>query len=245
MKKFLALLLTLTFTLSLCACGGSGSANSPAPTSGSDTPASGTPDGASDEKKPEAPAAGHLTYDDLDETQNSWIWLDEGDIQLQYDYPGGYRFEDHGHGMGSENDRDFSILAVHAEQPMPDTSLEDAFYTLLNGEDGFHAILRMVLNAVYDDIVTDETEYVTLDCGREAIKFSGTQHMDDSGTIADCPIRGYCMMLNDIPIIVCYIIFDEAGLEADLLEELEGALSPEEMAHYVDEIINTFRIVEE
>lgn len=241
MKKILALLLSLAMALSLCACGG-GTQRDPASagTSGGQT------EGDDHEQmQPVDTEATYLTYDDLTETQNSWIWLDEGEIWIQFNYPNGYRFEDHGHGMGSENDRDFSILAVHSEQPMPGTPLEDAFYTLLNGEDGFHAILRMVLNADYDDIVIDKTRSVTLDCGREALSFSGTQHMDDGGTIADCPIQGYCMMLDDIPVIVCYIIFDEDGLAADLLEEREGALSVDEMQHYVDEIINTFHIVEE
>lgn len=245
MKKLLALLLSLAMLLALCACGGdSGSGGGTQP----DPAPSGTSVGqAKDDPVQTQPidaGATHLSYEDLTETENFWLWLDEGDIQLQIDYPFGFRFDGHGNGMGSESSWYFAIVMTHSEQPMPDTSLEDAFYTLLNGEDGFHSILRMVNKADYDD-VTPETEVVTLDSGREAIHFSGTQHMDDYGTIADCPIWGYCTLLDDIPVIVCYVIFDEEGLESDRLEESARYCSPEDMEHYVTEMINTVRIVEE
>lgn len=209
MKKLLSLLLALAFVLSLCACGSGGnSAGTPStPTPGSDTPstvtspavtASGDP--KKDEPEPSAP--GYLTYDDLDETETFYLWLDEGELSFQIDYPGGFRFENYGSGLGSEDSFYFSIVEAHTEQPQYGASLEDAFYTLLNGEDGLHAILRMVKSAAYDEI-TPEIEFVTLDSGREAIFFSGFQHMDDYyGAIADCPIWGYCTMLDDIPVIV-------------------------------------------
>lgn len=127
---------------------------------------------------------------------------------------------------------------------MPKASLEDAFCALLNGEGGLHAALRMANRADYSE-ASPRTKFVTLDCGKEAILFSGIQQMDDYGTLSDRPIWGCGTLVDDIPVIVCYIIFDEAGLEADLLDGLEGTLSAEEMEHYVVEIVNTVRIVEE
>lgn len=245
MKKLFALLLALAMILSLAACGGGTGGDA----AGDDSGDAAAADDAGQESGGEQESAGvsggsYLTYDDLTETENFWLWLDEGDIQLQIDYPFGFRFDSHGNGMGSESSWYFAIVMAHSEQPMPDTSLEDAFNTLLNGEDGFHSILRMVNKADYDD-VTPETEVVTLASGREAIRFSGTQHMDDYGTIADCPIWGYCTLLDDIPVIACYVIFDEEGLESDRLEESARYCAPEDMAHYVEEMINTVRIVEE
>lgn len=244
MKKLLALLLSLAMLLSLCACGGdsgSGGGTQPAPAGTSDGQAKDDPV----QTQPIDADATYLSYEDLTETQNAWIWLDEGDIQLQYDYPSGFLFEDHGHGIGSEDSFSYSMLLVHSEQPMPDTSLEDAFYALLNDEDGFRAIERMVFTATYDEVVPNEMEYVTLDCGREAIKFSGTQRIDDYSAVADRPIQGYCTMLDDIPVIACYIIFNEEGLEKDRIAESARYCSPEDMEHYITEMINTLRIVEE
>lgn len=78
-----------------------------------------------------------------------------------------------------------------------------------------------------------ELETVTLDCGREAIRFSGIQPFDDYGTPIDATILGYGMLLDGIPVIVCYAVFNEAAVEADRLTEL---------AHYVEEMANTVRI---
>lgn len=246
MKKLLALLLSLAMLLSLAACGGGSTTDggTPLDPAASDTNDAQGKDDDPIQTQPVDADATHLSYEDLTETENFWLWLDEGDIQLQIDYPFGFRFDGHGNGMGSESSWYYAIVMAHSEQPMPDTSLEDAFYTLLNGEDGFHSILRMVNKADYDD-VTPETEVVTLASGREAIKFSGFQHMDDYGTIADCPIWGYCTLLDDIPVIVCYVIFDEEGLESDRLEGSARYCAPEDMAHYVEEMINTVRIVED
>lgn len=243
MKNILVLVLSLAMILSLCACGGSsGTANSnPASSESSNTQQK------NDDPMQEVPvdSTGHLTYEDLSETENFWLWLDEGGtIQLQIDYPSGFLFDSHGNGMGSDTTRAFSIVMVHSEKPMPDTSLEDAFYALLNGEGGFHSILRMVNKATYDE-VTPETELVTLDCGKEAIRFSGTQHMDDYGTIADCPIWGYCTLLDNIPVIVCYVVFDEVNLAEGLAAGQKAYHSTDEMAHYAEEMINTVRLVEE
>lgn len=200
---------------------------------------------ASSEEQQTAGGDGYLSYDDLPNEQSFFLWLDEGDIHFKCNYPDNFAFDGHGNGMGSENSFDYSIVMAHSEQPMPDTSLEDAFYALLNGEDGFHSILRMVKKASYDDLTPDETESVTLDCGREALRFSGLQHMDDYGTIADCPIYGYCTMLDDIPVIICYIIFDEENYEEDRLAGRERYHSPDELDHYIEEMLNTLRVIEE
>lgn len=248
MKKLLSLILALTFALSLCACGGGSTGsptNSPSPAPGSDAPASGTPAADPDEKKPEAPAAAYLTYDDLTQTANSWVRLDEGDIRLQIDHPSGFSFEGQaGHDVASTNNGCFTMLMTHSTVPMPGASLEDAFYALLNGEDGLHSTLRRVNRASYSE-VSPETEIVTLDCGKEAILFSGIQQLDDYGTLSDCPIWGYCTMLDDIPVIVCYVIFKPASLEEGVASERKGFIPVEDMEHYVTEMVNTVRIAEE
>lgn len=244
MKKLLALLLALAMTLSLCACGGdsSGGGTQPVP--------AGTSDGQTEENDPEQtqPAdtgAAYLTYDDLAQTSNSWVRLDEGDVKLQIDHPSGFAFEGQaGHDVASTNNYCFSMLMTHAEEPMPGASLEDAFYALLNGENGLHSTLRMINRASYSE-VSPETEIVTLDCGKEAILFSGIQQLDDYGTLSDCPIWGYCTMLDEVPVIVCYVIFDVESYEEGVASERNGFIPTEDMEHYVTEMINTVRIVEE
>lgn len=229
MKKLLSLLLALSLALSLCACGGSAGSTS-APVASDDAPAADTSSAAPTEEKTEAPAAGYLTYDDLTNTESFWLQTDAGEVKLQCDYPSGFSFDTHGTGMGSENDTAFSIVMAHAEQPMPDASLEDAFCALLNGD--FHSVLRQVYSGSYGE-AAPEPETVTLDCGREAIRFSGIQPIDDYGTPIDAPIWGYGMLLDGIPVIVCYVVFKEEAVAEDRLTEL---------AHYVEEMANTVRI---
>lgn len=246
MKRFLALLLALIFALSLCACGGDdepAEASTPVPSS-SDAPTADAPTEEPAEETPEAPASGYLTYDDLENTMSFILWRDEGNLRFQCDYPTGFHFESHSNGMGSENSLAFSIVLAHGEDTMPGASLEEAFLTLLNGDDGFHSLLRQVNRASYDEVTPDEMEYVTLDCGREAIRFSGIQHVDDYGTLYDSYLHGYFTLIDDIPVIVGYIIFDEEELEADRLAERDRYYSTDEMEHYVVEIINTLRVVE-
>lgn len=98
---------------------------------------------------------------------------------------------------------------------MPDTNLEKAFLTLLNGE------------------MTPNMEYVTLDSGREAIKFEGIQSQDDYGTYRDCPVYGHAVMCEDVPVIVSYIIINADNVDED---------TQMEMVHVVDEMVNTIRM---
>lgn len=239
MRKLLALLLSLAMLLSLCACGGSsGGGTQPAPGGTSDAPAAGN---EPEQTQPADTGDTYLTYDDLTQTCSSWV----GDVKLQLDHPSGFAFEGQaGHDVASTNNYCFTMLMTHSTEPMPDTSLEDAFYALLNGEDGLHSTLRMVNRATYSEL-SPETETVTLDCGKEAILFSGLQQLDDYGTLSDCPIWGYCTMLDDIPVIVCYVIFDADSLEAGVASEQKGFIPTEDMEHYVTEMVNTLRLAEE
>lgn len=126
---------------------------------------------------------------------------------------------------------------------MPKASLEDASCALLNGEDRLHAALRMANRADYSG-ASPETEFVTLDCGKEGILFSGIQQMDDYGTLSDRPIWGCGTLVDDIPVIVCYMIFDVESFEEGIASERKGFIPIKDMEHYVVEIVNTVRIVE-
>lgn len=243
MKKLLALLLALVMALSLVACGGGDSTPS-----GGDTDEGGAAvadNGGSTAQGNDAGDGGsYLSYGDLEYTQRFCLWGDDR-VDFLCDYPSGFAFESFGAGMASDSNTAFAIVVAHGETRMRDTALEDAFLAFLNGDDGcFHSTLRQVNRATYDE-VTPEIEYITLDTGREAIKFSGTQHVDDYGTIYDSVLCGYFTMLDDIPVISCYIIFDEETLEQDRIEERDRYLSPEEMDHYALEMINTLRIAED
>ena len=240
MKRIPALFLALVMSLSLCACGGdsSGGGTQSVPGGASDAPAAGN---EPEQTQPADTGAAYLTYDDLTETHNSWV----GDVKLQLDHPSGFAFEGQaGHDVASTNNYCFTMLMTHSTEPMPDTSLEDAFYALLNGEDGLHSTLRMVNRATYNEL-SPETETVTLDCGREAVKFSGIQSIDDYGTLSDCPIWGYCTMLDEVPVIVCYVIFDVESFEEGVASERKGFISIDDMEHYVTEMVNTVRVAEE
>lgn len=225
MKRFFAVISALAILLSLFACGGKTT----------DDQNDGSTDGSSDSLSSDpsdidSHTADHLKYEDLPRTETFVIWSEDDHPCIEIDYPD-VRFDTHGNGMGSENSLDYSIVTVNAEQRMPDTSLDDAFMTLLNGEDGFHSVLKMVNRSSYADI-TPEKETVTLACGREAIGFSGIQPSDDYGTLTDCPIFGYCTFCNDIPVIVCCILFNPDNVGNEKLGELQ---------HYVEEMINTAR----
>ncbi len=244
MKRILALFLALVMSLSLCACGGdsSGGGTQSVPGGTSDGQAEGN---APEQTQPADTGAAYLTYDDLTETHNSWVSLDEGELQLRIDHPSGFAFEGQaGHDVASTNNYCFTMLMTHAEAPMPGASLEDAFYALLNGEGGLHSTLRMINRVSYSE-VSPETEIVTLDCGREAVKFSGIQSIDDYGTLSDCPIWGYCTMLDEVPVIVCYVIFDVESFEEGVASERKGFISIEDMEHYITEMVNTVRVAEE
>lgn len=248
MKKILALLLTLAMVLALCACGGDGSStNGGSGSSGGDPvqldPApSGTSDaqGGADDPMQTQPVDGnatHLSYDDLTRTERMSVWPDDDELfDYEIDCPD-FRFESYGWGIGSEHSLEYAIVVANPERPVlhADTSLADAFEQLLNGPDGYHSILKSVDRASYADIVP-ETATLTLDCGREAIHFTATVQQDDYGTLTDCPLYGYCTLLNGMPVIVSYIV-----LEPDKVDDDTLALA----AHYVDEMVNTLRIVEE
>lgn len=221
MKKFVSLMMAMVFALSLCACGDK-----------SDTSTGDTGSATQSKGDSGKSSTDYLTYDDLPRTESFWVWPDEGDeFGFKIDYPD-TRFDTCGNGMVSENSLDYSIVVAHAEKPMPGTSLEDAFSELLNGDSGFHSVLRSINSgATYTDM-TPEIETVTLPCGKQAIKFTGTQNQDDYGTVTDCPVYGYCVLFEDVPVIVSYVLFDADKVDDGTLDEIKG---------YVDEMVNTIR----
>lgn len=246
MKKILALLLALAMALSLCACGGDGTGTEGGGGAGDPVQIDPAPSGASDaQPKDDDPVqaqpvdvnATHLAYDDLTRTERMSVWPDDDELfHYEIDCPD-FRFETYGWGIGSEHSLEYAIVAANPKRPVlhADTSLADAFEQLLNGTGGYHSVLKSVDRASYADIVP-ETTALTLDCGREAIRFTATVQQDDYGTLTDCPLYGYCTLLNGMPVIVSYIV-----LEPDKVDDDTLALA----AHYVDEMVNTLRIVEE
>lgn len=187
MKKLFALLLALVMALSLVACGGGDST----PTGGDtdDGGAAVSDNGGGTVAGNDAGDSGkYLTYDDLEYTQRFCLWGDDR-VDFLCDYPSGFAFDSFGQGMASDSNTAFAIVVAHGETRMRDTALEEAFLAFLNGDDGcFHTTLRQVNRATYDE-VTPEIEYITLDNGREAIKFSGTQHVDDYAPSTTAPLR--------------------------------------------------------
>lgn len=235
MKKLISLLLVLSLVFSLCACGGSGSASTSTSKSADDSVSNAALSTDVDENENTASAGTYLTYEDLPRTEKFFVRPEDSDaIILEMDYPN-IRFKTASIGMGSENSLDYAIVVAHSERPMPDTSLEDAFYALLNGERGYHTVLKSVNRATYSDL-EPEMETLTLDCGKEAIKFTGIQHLDDYGTLSDCPVLGYATLIGDTPVITGYILYEEENVDADTIAELE---------HYALEMINTVRFSEE
>lgn len=236
MKKLLALLLALVMALSLVACGGGDStpsggdaADDGAAVTDNDTPD--TPDTAGDDHDHD-----YLTYDDLTRTESFYVWTDDaGDFGFEIDCPD-VPFDSHGWGIGSEDSVDYAIVVAHPERPVVNggATLEEAFWALLNGESAYHSILKAVNNATYGE-ATPETERFSLDCGCEAIAFSGTQPRDDYGTLYDCPVYGYCTFVEGVPVIVSYILFDPANVDT---------ATETQLAHYVDEMVNTLRPTE-
>lgn len=178
----------------------------------------------------------YISYDDLTRTETLYIWPDDGDdFGYAIDCPD-VMFDSYGWGIGSEDSTDYSIVVAHQERPVLNSgmSLEEAFLDLLNGEDAYHAILRSVVLATYGE-VEPEMETVTLDCGKEAIRFSGIQSQYDYGFDEECPIYGYCVFCGDAPVIVSYIILNPDEVDDDTVDTLKD---------YVDRMVNTIRIVE-
>ncbi len=234
MKKLLSLLLATAIVLSASACGKSDSTGASSADSGKSAPVEKASSSAEKKEEKNSSSTDYITYDDLPRTEKFWVRLDDGgEMAIEIDYPD-IRFDTYGNGMGSENSLDYTIIAVNAENSMPDTSLEDAFLTLLNGDGGFHSVLRGVNRSTYSEM-TPETEEITLECGKAAVKFTGIQHRDDYGTVSECPVYGYCTLCDDAPVIVCYLLFNEEAVDDATRAELAG---------YVDEMINTVRICE-
>lgn len=232
MKKYLSLLLTLAFIMSLCACGEEKTDVS-AKDSDSDMGIileehnNGNSDINSTSVAP-------LAYDDLPRTASFRIQSEErGEFGFSIDYSN-TRFDTHGNSMSSEDSLDYSIVVAHSKSTMPEKALEDAFSEFLNGSGGFHSVLMTVNFATYSEM-TPKTETVTLPCGRKAVKFSGIQSCDDNGTLADYPIYGYCVMYENVPVIVCHILFNADAVDSTTLSKLTAQ---------VDEMVNTIRPAE-
>lgn len=236
MKKLSVLLLLSMFTVgSLCGCGSESADTSDA--ASPDTPSQEikTDDSAESQDADDAESSGaeFLTYDDLPEEETMWV---DTDHCMVVNMP--TSCESYGSGISTYRytSFDYYYVVVCGTEAMPDADLEEAFLDLLNRDDseGYHAVLNMISHAEYDEM-TPEMEYVTLDTGANAIRFSGTQHKDDYGTPYDCVVYGYATMCEDIPVIVSYLIEEE-----DLVDEATQT----EMGRFVDEIINTVRLRE-
>lgn len=234
MKKLPVLLLLSMFTLgSLCGCGSESADTSDA--ASPDTPSQEvqTDDSAEsqDTDNEKSSGAEYLTYDDLTREQRLAVDIDHYIVvSLPIPCEGtGNGFTTHGY-----ISTNYYYVAVCGSEIMPDADLEESFLELLNrdGNHGYHSTLNMASHGDYDEM-TPEMEYVTLDTGAEAIRFTGIQHKDDYGTPYDCVVYGYATMCNDIPVIVSYLIEDEDSVDEATKTELK---------HFVDEMINTVHL---
>lgn len=239
MKKVPALIFSIMLVVSsLCGCGGE---TADAPDDQKQT-ASSTEEQAevSEESQETSEEAGNsgadfLTYEDLPEEEHLRV---NNDYYIAVNLP--TACESYGHGVSTRRYTGFEYyyIAACADEMMPGADLEEAFLEFLNDDDvgGFRRTLKSVDKATYDEM-TPEMETVTLENGREAIKFSAVVHKDDYGTLYDCPIYGYGTMCGDAPVIVCYMIADPDDFAQEEVTE-------EEMVHFVDEMANTVRLGE-
>lgn len=236
MKKLPVLLLLSMFTLGcLYGCGSESADTSDAASADAPSQEVKTDDSAEsqDTDVVESSGAEFLTYDDLPREERMQVDIDHC-IIINLPIP----CEGTGNGLTTYSyvSTNYYYVAVCGTEIMPDADLEDAFLELLNreGSDGYHATLNMASHGTYDEM-TPEMEYVTLDTGAEAIRFTGIQHKDDYGTPYDCVVYGYATMCDGVPVIVSYLIEDE-----ELVDEATKA----ELGRFVDEMINTVHLSE-
>ncbi len=211
-KNFGTFLAVLMLATALCGCGGDSASGS----SSKDSPAS-TASAEKSDSKTTADTSLPKTYE-IAATDPHYI-IATPDWQAE-----GYG---RGFALNEKGNKNYAIVVACGYSA--EGTLEEAFSTVYN--DTFNGILMQNYRAKYAEF-TPETTEVKLANGSSALRFSGIQPADDYGTELNCPVYGYGFNYDGVPLIVAYIVMDEAAA---------NNAKRDEMKDYVDEMVNTLR----
>lgn len=238
MKKFLALLLVLVMILSLAACGEK--EETPDGTGQSDT-GSGEPPvepgGDDDDGKNDPPSADHQSFDDLPRLwaigTDFLLYNDEveGELYLRCGIPEDFRVDPTLYGFFVEKAH-YGAVIVAAGEYTPGITVDEAFETVYT-ENFLHTLKEWEKMKKWEDFTPDSTEHVTIN-GRDVIKFSGKQDADDYGTYYGFLVYGYCVVIENVPVIIAAVAGDPE------LDYFKAAWAEDDMVatkHYADEMI--------
>lgn len=234
MKRFLALLLVLILALSMIACDSSGD---------SEQGQQGNDDNSdvSDPDKGGSKATAYKTFDDLgyewDVKSDLLLWIDsapEGaELYLSCDTPKGYNI-DPLYGGFAVYDATHGPIIVAAGEYTPGITLEDAFFPA--NENYFTDTLNdFKRHTDWLEFTASSKEDVTIN-GRAAIKFTGVQNAEDYSSPYTYDVYGYCVVIENVPVIIAAVSGDRSDLRSDDNMEMSK--------HFVDEMIYTLRALD-
>lgn len=221
--------------LSMVACG-SDTAKEPAVEEASDAAEVVQTEAEAKPAKGGKASGGYESFDDLtkewDVDSDFLMSVDdvEGSLYLRCDTPADFGIESLYKGFASYNS-EYGVVVVSSGEYAPggvdfSTVYHDWFLETLDDYEGFSDWL---------DFTPDTTETVTVN-GREAIRFAGTQNVEDYGTPYSFEVYGYYVEIENVPVII-----------AAVSGELATVQSSDDMAtikHYADEMIYTLRALD-
>lgn len=242
MKKLILLLLAVAMLLSMTACGGENADVAASETATGETAAVSAKEDK--ETKDKKSSAEYETFKDLpvewDVYSDFLYWNDDvdGELYLRCGVPEDFRLESSIYGFFLEC-ADYGGIIVSAGEYTPGLTVDDAFESMYR--DYFLATLDDYEdNHDWMDFTPDTTERLTIN-GRDAIHFTGVQNADDYGTAYNYLVYGYCVVIENIPVIIAAVAGDP---ELEYQERTWATDDMELTKHYADEMICSLRAID-
>lgn len=236
MKRLIALLLVLMMTFSMTACG--------------DDSGSGTQSGGSDTGKSSdsgKSTGDYKTFDDLDyewDVCSDYLYfIDEveGELYLRCDVPHDFAVEPSYQGFYIFDSELGAIVISSGEYNIDGITVDEAFEAVYSeyfirtlGDYASHRA------SMFAEFTPDSTEKLTVN-GRDTIKFSGTQVVDDYGTEYRYMIYGYCTVIENVPVIIAAVAGDP---DLDYNKSTQSSDNMASINHYTDEMIYNLRALD-
>lgn len=240
MKRLLALFLVLLMVFSLVACGEKEETpDTDSSIRGDSHDDRDNNDDGGDDNDDNSPAADHQTFDDLAKTWavgvNFLAYRDdvEGELYLRCGIPDDFRVDPTLYGFYVEKAH-YGAVIVCAGEYTPGITVDDAFDSVYT-ENFLHTLKQWEGKKTWEEFTPDTTERMTIN-GREVIHFTGKQEGDSYGTYYAFLVYGYCVIIENIPVIVAAVAGDPE------LDYFESAWVEDDMVatkHYADEMIRS------
>lgn len=246
MRKILAFLLAALMALSMTACGGSSESDgsSKAEKQNSESSKSSKKESSSKSDSKKKTEADYQTFDDLpivwDVYSDFLYYVDEvdGELYLRCNVPENTAIEPLYLGFAS-SDSETGVVFVSAGEYTPELKVDDAFDSVYS--ECFIKTMKDYTNTrTWSDFTPDTSEHITIN-GRDVIKFTGVQEADDYGTACSYEIYGYCVVIENVPVIIAAAA---SPVDATWLRETMSKDDMVTIKHYADEMICTLRAID-